>query len=128
MSSASLARKCVILLCCVVVIALKLSEVEMAVVFAIKVVDIPMGKGRKELPSSVRFERNVRDAVVALNGFRLNFSDKDHPINVCEVFVEKSSVTEGTTVNFSVHCNFADKNSNAPYSGWVAAIIIADVA
>jgi hypothetical protein len=109
------------------VIALKHCEVEMAVVFATKVVDIPMGKGRKDLPpSSVTFDSNVRDAVVALNGFRLNFSDKDHPINVCEVFVEKSSVL-GMTVNFSVHCNFADKNSNYPYSGSVTAIIIADV-
>ena len=99
----------------------------MAVVFATKVVDIPRGKGRKDVRSFVTFNSNVKDAVVALNGFRLVFDDdEDHRINVCEVVVEKDSVA-GTTVKFSAHCNVADKNANDSYRGLVTAIIVADV-
>ena len=99
----------------------------MAVAFATKVVEIPRGKGRKDVRSFVTFNSNVKDAVVALNGFRLVFDDdEDHRINVCEVVVEKDSVA-GTTVNFNVRCTYADENYNDSYNGSVAVTIIADV-
>jgi len=98
----------------------------MAVAFATKVVEIPRGKGRKDVRSFVTFNSNVKDAVVTLNGFKLDFVDADHRISVCEVVVEKSSVA-GTTVNFNVRCTYADENYNDSYNGSVAVTIIADV-
>lgn len=98
----------------------------MPIAFARNVVNISQGAGSREASSSVAFSSNVRDAVVALNGFRLDFGGEDHRINVCEVIVERSAVS-GRTVNFSVRCNFADEAANDSYRGSVAVIIIADV-
>jgi len=100
----------------------------MPIVFATKTVEISRGKGRKDVHSTVTFDSNVKDAAVALNGFQLSFADdEDHRLNVCEVFVEKNSVS-GMTVNFTVHCDYSDKNHNDSYRGLVTAFIIADVA
>lgn|SRR5512147_2302305 len=100
----------------------------MTLAFATGVVEVPNGQGRREnLRSSVTFNSNVNEAIVALSGFRLDFGGEDHRIDACEVAVERESIS-GTTVNFRVRCNFADENANDSYSGSISAIIIADVA
>ena len=57
---------------------------------------------------------------------KLDFSSKDHHINIVEV---KTSLTsfDGKRVNFRVECEYADKNFDDPYKGEVDVLIMADV-
>ena len=61
-----------------------------------------------------------------LNGFKLDFVDSDHHINILEVDADIVSVA-GNTVTFRVECNYADKNFDDRYFGYVTATVIAEV-
>jgi hypothetical protein len=62
-----------------------------------------------------------------LNGFQLDYVNSDHHINILEADTDIVSVS-GNTVNFRVECNYADRNFDDPYKGYVTASVIADVA
>jgi hypothetical protein len=98
----------------------------MAVAFLNRRVEVPRGKGRRELHDSVSFQGKVRVAEVALRGFLLDFVTSDHHINVVEVATEFAG-TEGEIVRFRVDCQYADKNEDDQYSGFVDVLVIADL-
>jgi hypothetical protein len=92
-------------------------------------ITVPAGVGRRSIPASVSFGSTVRRASVALNGFMLDFAgaDVDHHINIVEADTDLVSIN-GNTVNFQVECQYADRNFDDTYSGYVTALVIAEVA
>jgi hypothetical protein len=89
-------------------------------------VAIPSGTGRRSIERSARFGSPVRRANVALNGFKLDYTNSDHHINIVEVDTDIVAI-DGYTVRFRVECNYADRNFDDPYSGYVTALVIAEV-
>jgi hypothetical protein len=96
----------------------------MAVEFITTRVDVPRGRGRRQLNGSVPFQ--VRVANIALRGFLLDFVSSDHHINVVEVTTDFAG-TEGEIVRFRVNCQDADKNFDDEYFGHVDVLVIADL-
>lgn len=98
----------------------------MAVEFLTDKIDVPPGKGPRQLHGSVSFQRKVRVAVIALRGFLLDFVTSDHHINILEVTTHFAG-TEGEIVHFRVNCQYADKNFDDQYFGHVDVLVIADL-
>ena len=87
---------------------------------------VPSGVGRRSIEGSVTFDSNVIQAGVALNGFKLDFVDSDHHINVIEADSDILSISNNI-VTIRVECNYADKNFDDPYSGYVTATVFAEL-
>ncbi len=98
----------------------------MAIEFRTSSVAIPSGTGRRSINGSATFGSSVRRANVALNGFKLDYANSDHHINVVEADTDIVSVS-GNTVNFRVECSYADKNFDDAYSGYITALVVAEV-
>ena len=99
----------------------------MATEFRTVSIGIPSGTGRRSIEGRARFGSAVRRAGVALNGFRLDYANTDKHINVVEADTDIVSIS-GNTVTFRVECNYADRNFDDPYSGYVTALVVAEVA
>ena len=78
------------------------------------------------IEGTATFGATVRRASVALNGFKLDFVNADHHINIVEADTDVVSIS-GNKVTFRVECNYADKNLDDPYKGYVTALVIAEV-
>ncbi|MEM7222099.1 MAG: trypsin-like peptidase domain-containing protein [Pseudomonadota bacterium] len=87
---------------------------------------VPAGTGRRSIQGAVSFGSRVFQAGVALNGFKLDYVNSDHHINVIEADTDVVSIN-GNSVNIRVECNYADKNFDDPYTGYVTALVIAEV-
>ena len=98
----------------------------MAVEFITSRIDVPRGRGRRQLTGSVSFQRKVRVANIALRGFLLDFVTSDHHINIVEVTTDFAG-SEGEIVRFRVNCLYADKNFDDEYFGHVDVLVIADL-
>jgi hypothetical protein len=98
----------------------------MSVAFRTRNVSIPSGTGRRSINDSVTFGSTVVSAGIAVNGFKLDYVDSDHHINIVEIDTDIISFT-GNTVNFRVECDYSDKNFDDRYRGEVVALIIAEV-
>ncbi len=98
----------------------------MAIEFRTSSVTIPKGKGRRKIEGSATFSSPVKRASVAMNGFKLDYASSDHHINIVEADTDLASIS-GSTVKFRVECNYADKNFDDAYSGYVTALVIAEV-
>jgi hypothetical protein len=99
----------------------------MPVRFQFKPVTIPPGTGRRNITESHTFPSRVLRAGVALNGYKFDYLDSDHHINVVEADTDLVSTTD-STVKFNVQCQYADKNFDDRYEGVVQVLIIADTA
>lgn len=106
----------------------------MATKFGYGIVKFPAGTGTaRELRvfrGSVVFDRVVRDAGVALNGYKFDFvntAGTNRPMNVIEVNVNPEGWV-GNNVNFNVVCQYADANFDDKYSGYVKVLAIAELA
>jgi hypothetical protein len=98
----------------------------MPVEFRTQQVAIPSGTGRRSINDSVTFGSDVLRAGIAVNGFKLDYVNSDHHINIVEIDTDVISAV-GRTVNFRVECDYADKNLDDSYRGEVVALIIAEV-
>ena len=98
----------------------------MATDFRVQNILIPNGTGRRTIPGSVTFGSRVNRAAVAINGYKMDYVSSDHHINIVEVDTDLTGVS-GNTVNFRVQCNYADRNFDDRYEGYVSALVIADV-
>lgn len=98
----------------------------MAVEFITTRIEVPRGKGRRQINGSVPFQQKVRTANIALRGFLLDFASDDHHINVVEVATQFAG-TEGEIVHFRINTQYADKNFDDEYSGHVDVLVIADL-
>lgn len=98
----------------------------MSVDFRTVSVTIPKGTGSRSIDGKAKFNSKVLRAGVALNGFKLDYSSKDHHVNIVEADTDFVSIKEDT-VNFRVECFLADKNLDDPYSGYVTALVTAEV-
>ncbi len=98
----------------------------MAVEFNTRQVAIPSGTGRRSINDSVTFGSDVIRAGIAVNGFKLDYVNSDHHINIVEIDTDIISFS-GRTVNFRVEADYADKNFDDPYRGEVVVLIIAEV-
>jgi hypothetical protein len=90
--------------------------------------------GRQEFEGLAIFPSNVNRAVVALNGFKMDYAgnEVDHHMNVVEIDADlrrkgsNASPIHGNHVHFVVECQYADKNFNDPYFGYVSVTVIAE--
>ena len=98
----------------------------MALDFRRRRVTIPTGTGRRSINDSVTFSSNVNRADIALNGFQLDYVNSDHHINVVEIDTDIISRSHNT-VNFRIEADYADKNFDDKYRGYVEVLVIADV-
>ncbi len=89
-----------------------------------KVIQIPVGTGRRSITDSMTFDAPVLRAGIALNGFKLDFVLSDHHLNVIEADTDIMSIS-GNKVNFRVECQYADKNFDDEYRGYITATVIA---
>jgi hypothetical protein len=99
----------------------------MAIDFRTVNLTVPGGSGTKTITGTAFFGSDVRRAATAINGFRLDYADADHHINVIEVNAEVIG-TPGAAVSLRVLCQYADKNFDDAYSGRVDLLVVADVA
>lgn len=100
-------------------------ETPMPVHFRTTTVTIPSGTGRRSIVGTASFPANVVRAGVALNGFQLDYVSDDHHINIVEADTDIFSVS-GATVTFRVECDYADKNFDDNYRGYVSVLVIAE--
>jgi hypothetical protein len=98
----------------------------MPVAFQTSSITIPSGTGRRTIPGSATFDSRVIRAGVALKGFNLDYISDDHHSNVVEADTDIVSIS-GNTVTFQVECNYADKNFDDPFQGYVNVLVIAEV-
>lgn len=98
----------------------------MTIEFRTVSVVIPTGTKRRTIPGSATFSSPVAKATVAMNGFKLDYASKDHHITIIEADTDFVSIV-GSTVNFRVECDYADKNADDPYSGYITTLIIAEL-
>lgn len=89
-------------------------------------VNISRDVGRRSIEDTVVFNSRVTSAAAALNGFKLDITQQDRPMNVVEADTDIVRV-ENNTVRFRVECNLADKNFDDPYEGHVTVLIIAQL-
>jgi outer membrane protease len=90
--------------------------------------------GRQEFEGLAIFPSNVNRAVVALNGFKMDYAGNgvDHQINVVEIDTDlrrkgsNAPPVHDNHVHFVVECQYADKNFDDPYFGYVSVTVIAD--
>ena len=94
--------------------------------FRTQEISIPSGTGRRSINGTAAFGSNVRRANVAVNGFKLDYVNSDHHINVVEIDTDVVNIT-GSVVEFRVECDYADKNFDDSYRGSIAILVIADV-
>lgn len=97
----------------------------MTVDFRTVSINVPNGTGRRRIFGSTTFPTGVNRAAVTLNGFKADFANADHHINVIEADTDLVSVAGGT-VTFVVECQYADKNFDDSYSGFVTATVLVD--
>jgi hypothetical protein len=97
----------------------------MATEFLRRTVQIPRGRGRRTFNDGGELAGRVVRAQVALNGFKLDYIDDDHHINIVEVDVDIVSVNN-RSVEFQVEVQYADKNFDDEYQGYIDVLIIAD--
>lgn len=98
----------------------------MSVDFRAVTITIPQGTGRRSIEGAAVFNSRVLRAGVALNGFSLDFVAPDRPFNVIESDTDILSINQNT-VRFRVECQLADRNFDDPYSGFITALVTADV-
>ena len=98
----------------------------MAVEFRTVSIAIPKGKGQRSIEGTATFSSAVVDASVALNGFKLDYATSDHHINVIEADTDIVGIS-GNQVKFRIECSYADKNFDDKYSGYVTALVVAEV-
>ena len=89
-------------------------------------INVPSGTGRRSIQGTATFGSKVLRATVALNGFKLDYVNSDHHINIVEADTDIVSIS-GNIVTFRIQCNYADKNFDDPYQGYVTATVIAEV-
>lgn len=89
-------------------------------------IGIPNGTGRRSIEGSATFDSAVQRANIALNGFKLDYVNSDHHINIVEADTDILSIS-GNTVNFRIQCNYNDKTFDDPCNGYVTALVIAEV-
>jgi hypothetical protein len=99
----------------------------MPLAFRYPSITVPSGTGPRSINGSVTFNSTVHSAGVALNGFKLDYVNADHHINFVEADTDILGV-DGNTVNFRVECNYADRNFDDPYQGYITVMVVADVA
>jgi hypothetical protein len=102
-------------------------EGDMAIEFRRQTIAVPAGTGKRSLKGSAVFSRPVTSAGGAIEGFKFDFLDDDHHINVIEVDVDVTG-TPGNQVEFTVECHYADKNFDDRYEGYVSVLVIAQTA
>lgn len=89
-------------------------------------VPIPEGTGARSIERVVSFSGPVRRAAVALNGFKFDYASSDHHINVIEADTDVIGI-DGFDVRIRVQAQYADKNFDDRYSGYITAVVMADV-
>jgi hypothetical protein len=97
----------------------------MAIDFGRSSVTVDPGTGARSIKGFVDFRRPVARAAAAIEGFKLDYLNDDHHINIVEVDVDVTD-TPGTRVEFTVECQYADKNFDDRYQGYVSVLVIAD--
>ena len=100
----------------------------MTVAFETVSITIPGGSGRKSIAGIAVFSSPIlnNNVGVALNGFALQYDNGDHNVLLVEADTDLISVG-GNVVNFRVECNLRDNSGNDSYSGYVTALVVADV-
>ena len=101
----------------------------MAIAFRDVNIFVPVGSGTKVLNGTAFFNdtSDVRAADVAIKGFRFDYTDGDHHINVIEVRAGVLSLTNNT-VQVEVLCEYADQNFDDAYTGRILLLVMAEVA
>jgi hypothetical protein len=94
--------------------------------FRTQEIAVPSGTGRRSINGTATFGSNVRRANVAVNGFKLDYVNSDHHINIVEIDTDVVNVS-ANDVEFRVECDYSDKNFDDPYRGSVSILVIADV-
>ena len=101
----------------------------MSIHFTPRRLEIPRGTGTRILRNGADFRGNgsrVQNVVVALQGFKFDHVNPDRPMNVIEVSTAVTRV-QGTLVEVEVRCQYADRNFDDPFEGFVDIVMIADV-
>jgi hypothetical protein len=89
----------------------------------------PSGTGPRTISDSVVFSKPVKRAAVALNGWQLQYEPPgsfDHPVSFISADTSLGPIA-GNTVDYSVSVRLEDVSANDNYSGFVTALIIAEV-
>jgi hypothetical protein len=101
----------------------------MALEFRTTTVVFDPTKGRVQSgPGFVNFDKPVRIAECALQGFNVKYDDGDHHI-LQETIQITNIVVNGTQVSFTVNFLLRDGSGNIddPFEGQVNVLVIADV-
>lgn len=89
-------------------------------------VTVPSASGRRTIQGVATFNSQVLRAGVAINGFNLQYSDGDHNVLAVEADTDLVSIS-GNAVIFNIQCQLRDNSGNDDYSGYVTALVTAEV-
>lgn len=92
-----------------------------------RTISIPSDTGRRRIASQILFDRPVKRAGIMLNGYKLDYVDSDHQLNIIEVDSDVVSIDDNR-VNIRIECQYADKNFDDPYKGYITVCVIAELA
>jgi hypothetical protein len=98
--------------------------------FKVVRVNFPATTGRDQTVNSFAdFNSTVKTAQVAINGFDTTYRNGDHHLGELRVDCSSSPTFSGRRVDFSINFLLRDFSGNIddPFSGWVDALVIADV-
>ena len=74
------------------------------------------------------FNRRIRKATAAINGFELYFAESDHHFQTilvgCDAIIDDA---ERGTVSARIKLKLADKNFDDPVDGWVTVVLFVEV-
>jgi hypothetical protein len=101
-------------------------EKPMPLAFRTQDISLSSGTGRRSINEMVSFHSKVNNAEVAVKGFKLDYVNSDHHINIVEIDVDRVT-TAGNDVHFRVAADYSDKNFDDLYRGTVTVLVIADV-
>ena len=88
--------------------------------------DSTRGEAQRE-PGSVTFGSRVLKAQAFLKGFHIGFDSKDHHFESQQIDLDITRINNNR-VDVAADFLLRDKNGDDPYSGWINAVVIADVA
>ena len=71
--------------------------------------------------------RAILRAQVAINGFAINYTHKDHHVRSLLIDTDLLRISNETEVEFQVQVALKDKKPDDPYEGWVSVLVIAEV-
>lgn len=87
----------------------------------------PLGFRNIQRTVSVPSVQSILRAEVALNGFAINYTNKDHHLRSLLIDTDILAIRNPNQIDFQIQVALTDKKPDDPFEGWVSVLVIAEV-